>query len=292
MASAQDNDCLSPYRKFLLDLSSKLLIDDLEKLKFACKDVVPHGKTEEVTAGFKFFDLLEQNGIISPQNLTRLENMMKAIGRADLALDLNKFMIDDSNEMRLGGDDVPDGQRDEDAPKFSATQQDKGDEVVHDGLADDLEKKACTLSLAMDQPLGTSPGVPAARLSSSKPRLSKPEGQGTVQYVNSLTRKGYSVQIVGGKHFKTPEGEFVELKSGTHYEILLKNSRSYDDLIATRYRKNRFNRVCRFFNTGSSFEATETILATGTTIWKWQFSSNGEHQRFFNLNICLLCFRF
>jgi len=227
MASAQDNDCLSPYRKFLLDLSSKLLIDDLEKLKFACKDVVPHGKTEEVTAGFKFFDLLEQNGIISPQNLTRLENMMKAIGRADLALDLNKFMIDDSNEMRLGGDDVPDGQRDEDAPKFSATQQDKGDEVVHDGLADDLEKKACTLSLAMDQPLGTSPGVPAARLSSSKPRLSKPEGQGTVQYVNSLTRKGYSVQIVGGKHFKTPEGEFVKLKSGTHYEILLKNSRSY-----------------------------------------------------------------
>ena len=103
MASAQDNDCLSPYRKFLLDLSSKLLIDDLEKLKFACKDVVPYGKTEEVTAGFKFFDLLEQNGIISPQNLTRLENMMKAIGRADLALDLNKFMIGDSNEMRLGG---------------------------------------------------------------------------------------------------------------------------------------------------------------------------------------------
>ena len=74
---------------------------------------------------------------------------------------------------------------------------------------------------------GTSPGVPAARLSSSKPRLSKPEGQGTVQYVNFLTREGYSVQIVGGKHFNTPEGEFVELKSGTHYEILLKNSRSY-----------------------------------------------------------------
>ena len=36
----------------------------------------------------------------------------------------------------------------------------------------------------------------------------------------------------------------------------------------TKVRKNRFNRVCRFFTSGSSFQATETILATGTTIWK------------------------
>ena len=34
------------------------------------------------------------------------------------------------------------------------------------------------------------------------------------------------------------------------------------------YRLIRFNRVCRFFTSGSSFQATETILATGTTIWK------------------------
>ena len=103
MASAQDNSLLSPYRTFLLDLSSKLLIDDLEKLKFACKDVVPYGKTEEVTSGFKFFDLLEQNGIISPQNLIPLEKMMKAIGRADIALEVNQFVIGNSNEIRFGG---------------------------------------------------------------------------------------------------------------------------------------------------------------------------------------------
>ena len=92
MASAKDDNRLSPYRTFLLDLSSKLLIDDLEKLKFACKDAVPYGKMEEVTTGFKFFDLLEQNGKISPQNLTFLENMMKAIRRADLALEVKQFM--------------------------------------------------------------------------------------------------------------------------------------------------------------------------------------------------------
>ena len=103
MASAQEDDCLSSYRTFLLDLSSKLLIDDLERLKFACKDVVPYGKIEEVRTGFKLFDLLEQNGIISPQGLIPLENMMKAIGRADLALEVNQFMIaGNNNEITFG----------------------------------------------------------------------------------------------------------------------------------------------------------------------------------------------
>ena len=102
MASAKDDNLLSPYRTFLLDLSSKLLSDDLEKLKFACKDAVPYGKTEEVTTGFKFFDLLEQNGIISPQKLIPLENMMKAIGRADLASEVNQLKIGNNNEIRFG----------------------------------------------------------------------------------------------------------------------------------------------------------------------------------------------
>ena len=66
-----------------------------------------------------------------------------------------------------------------------------------------------------------------ARQSSTKPRLSNPEGQETVQYVNFLVLEGYSVQIVGGKHFSTPDGEFVELKSGTQYEIRFKNSHPY-----------------------------------------------------------------
>ena len=66
-----------------------------------------------------------------------------------------------------------------------------------------------------------------ARLPSSKPWSSNPEGQGTVHYVNFLVLEGYSVQIVGGKHFNTPDGEFVELKSGTQYKICLKNSHPY-----------------------------------------------------------------
>ena len=48
-----------------------------------------------------------------------------------------------------------------------------------------------------------------------------------VRYVNYLAYEGYSVEIIGGKHFKTPDGEFVEIKSGTQYKIHVKNSRAY-----------------------------------------------------------------
>ncbi|XP_044176283.1 uncharacterized protein LOC114960801 isoform X2 [Acropora millepora] len=250
MASAKDDNLLSPYRTFLLDLSSKLLIDDLEKLKFACKDAVPYGKMEEVTTGFKFFDLLEQNGKISPQNFTPLEDMMKAIRRADLALEVKQFMTDA-------------GLKDDSPSNGPVLGQDEGDEVVPDGLADDLEEKAVkTMCVVMDQPLGVAPIqnnpgsarfsnnappasafrngpgtgtssgeggalAPVARPSPSKPQLREPKGQGTVQYVNFLVFEGYSVQILGGKHYSTPDGEFVELKSGTQYKILLKNSHPY-----------------------------------------------------------------
>ena len=52
-------------------------------------------------------------------------------------------------------------------------------------------------------------------------------GPTPARYVNFLTYEGYSVEILGGKHFKTPYGDFVEMKSGTHYKIHVKNSHAY-----------------------------------------------------------------
>ncbi|XP_074616013.1 uncharacterized protein LOC141875597 isoform X3 [Acropora palmata] len=227
MASAQEDDCLSSYRTFLLDLSSKLLIDDLERLKFACKDVVPYGKIEEVRTGFKLFDLLEQNGIISPQRLIPLENMMKAIGRADLALEVNQFMI--------AGNDVPDGAQQAEARETRVEANQVSYELLPSAppaLNDPPTAPRTTPIAHVDNIASTASGgreasPPVTWQSSSKPRLSNPEGQETVQYVNFLVLEGYSVQIVGGKHFSTPGGEFVELKSGTQYEIRLKNSHPY-----------------------------------------------------------------
>ena len=102
-ASARGINHLSGYRKFLLYLSRDLSIKDLEELKFACSDDVPLGKREEVTAGFMLFDILEQKGRITPQNLTFLEDMMFTIERNDLGLEVNRFMKDKRKEMKFDG---------------------------------------------------------------------------------------------------------------------------------------------------------------------------------------------
>ena len=102
--SARNNNSLSPYRTFLVDLSDNLSIEDLEKLKFVGLDVVPRGEMEKVTAGFKLFYFLEQKGTITPQNITFLENMMQAIKRSDLASKVNQFMNDKYNEMKFDHD--------------------------------------------------------------------------------------------------------------------------------------------------------------------------------------------
>ena len=45
----------------------------------------------------------------------------------------------------------------------------------------------------------------------------------------------------------------------------------YNDLMETKVSQESLQSHLSFFTTGSSFQATETILATGTTIWKPAF---------------------
>lgn len=67
----------------------------------------------------------------------------------------------------------------------------------------------------------------AQALSSGRVQHDPSVGPAPVRYVNFLACGGYTVEIIGGKHFKTPEGEFVELKSGTQYKIHVKNTHAY-----------------------------------------------------------------
>lgn len=67
----------------------------------------------------------------------------------------------------------------------------------------------------------------AQTLLSSRVQHDPSVGPAPVRYVNFLACGGYTVEIIGGKHFKIPEGEFVELKSGTQYKIHVKNTHAY-----------------------------------------------------------------
>ncbi|XP_022809989.1 uncharacterized protein LOC111347007 isoform X2 [Stylophora pistillata] len=68
---------------------------------------------------------------------------------------------------------------------------------------------------------------PTQAASSGRVQNHLAHGTAPVRYVNFLVYEGYSVEVIGGKHFKTPDGEFVEMKSGTQYKIHVKNSHPY-----------------------------------------------------------------
>ncbi|XP_068721444.1 uncharacterized protein [Montipora capricornis] len=266
MASVRDENVLLAYRKFLLDLSAELSSNDLEELKFASSDLIPRRKTEDVARGFELFDLLEQDGRITRENLSLLKKMLEAIRRADLAWKVQQFASDDANTPGNVDDDHTSMEFDVSGGSASLKRSTgngpavlQADDMEHDGIGDEPEKTlpfhdprnhtfenqesvavgAFCVSpvnaglLSSPPSVSTSSATSGAQGRKSTPSTAKTSqgskytGPAPVRYVNFLAYGGYSVEILGGKHFKTPDGEFVEIKSGTQYEIHVKNSHPY-----------------------------------------------------------------
>lgn len=87
----QDNS-LIPNRKLLVDLSLDLSKKEVETLKLAGVDFIPRRITENIATGLQFFDVLEQDGRIGPRNLDLLQDMLKTLGRVDLARKIQAFL--------------------------------------------------------------------------------------------------------------------------------------------------------------------------------------------------------
>ena len=92
MASDFEQDSLSSYRKLLVDLSSDLSKKEVETLKLAGVDFIPRRMTENIATGLQFFDVLEQDERIGPQKLNPLQDMLKTVGRVDLARKIQAFL--------------------------------------------------------------------------------------------------------------------------------------------------------------------------------------------------------
>ncbi|CAH3041663.1 unnamed protein product [Pocillopora meandrina] len=277
MASAKDENCISPYRRLLLEMSMELSNKDLERLMYAVGDRLPRRLTENIESGLKLFEALEQDVHIGPQNLTLLYDGFKAIGRVDLAQSIQVF----SRKLHKA-DDNPDETDDQEKRNhvgyniMLATYQEKRiglklsrlclmNRIFSSNLTAVADEHVMTFRSVVDQqhlanPRSTSTGLSggnadgrtaehlvAVRSSSlesargpcpapsrdfvlgSSARL-QPDpaaGPAPARYVNFLVHEGYVVEILGGKHYKTPDGEFVEMKSGTQYKIHVKNSHAY-----------------------------------------------------------------
>ena len=89
---SQKENSLSPYRKLLVDLSFDLSKKEVETLKLAGVDFIPRRITENIATGLQFFDVLEQDGRIGPRKLNLLQDMLKTVGRVDLARKIQAFL--------------------------------------------------------------------------------------------------------------------------------------------------------------------------------------------------------
>ena len=69
------------YRAFLLDLGQKFKEDDLKKMKFALKDVIPDRHLERLHEPLDVFSALEDRGLLAPKKLDELREYLDAIDR-------------------------------------------------------------------------------------------------------------------------------------------------------------------------------------------------------------------
>ena len=71
-----------------MHFSNQLTKGDLNKMKFALQDVLSKGKLQNVQEPFELFDLMQEAGLLSEDNLSRLAELLKSAGRLDLSNEL------------------------------------------------------------------------------------------------------------------------------------------------------------------------------------------------------------
>ena len=73
-----------PTRIKLLKVSQHITQNDLEMLKFLCKEIVPAGQLEKITSPIKFLTKLEELDLIRAEDMSFLEQVLEVIGKLHL----------------------------------------------------------------------------------------------------------------------------------------------------------------------------------------------------------------
>ncbi|KAG7481665.1 FAS-associated death domain protein [Solea senegalensis] len=79
------------FNSFLLEISNQLPSDQLEKMKFLCKDKIGKKDLEKITGALKLFQILAERGELTDDKTGFLSELLKGINRHDLSEKLDKF---------------------------------------------------------------------------------------------------------------------------------------------------------------------------------------------------------
>ncbi|XP_071618324.1 FAS-associated death domain protein [Heliangelus exortis] len=103
---------MDPFLALLLSISSRLDAKEVSDLKFLCKKEIGKSKLESIQSGHELFNSLIEKQMITSGKATFLEDLLKRIGREDLASQLHQFIEegevnapeeqpDDNEKLRL-----------------------------------------------------------------------------------------------------------------------------------------------------------------------------------------------
>lgn len=92
------------FNAILLEISNQLTKDQLEGIKFLCRDVVGKREQEKIDSGSKLFQSLTERGKLGVDNKEYLCRLLQEIQRHDLSDKLKHF---------VGRPDSPNSQPDE-----------------------------------------------------------------------------------------------------------------------------------------------------------------------------------
>ena len=94
---------LNVYRQVLRQISNSLKVNELQELCISCEEARAAGVQHRVNlTGITLFNFLEQEHLISPDNLEYLREPLYVIGRMDL-----QHWIDQYTRSYLGGQPTP-----------------------------------------------------------------------------------------------------------------------------------------------------------------------------------------
>ncbi|XP_067903027.1 protein FADD [Heterodontus francisci] len=79
------------FNMLLNDISQNLTKDNLEALKFLCKEHIGKRKLENIGSGIQLFQVLEELNLLSPEDTKTLTELLANIQRPDLQIKLSTF---------------------------------------------------------------------------------------------------------------------------------------------------------------------------------------------------------
>lgn len=79
------------FNTVLLEISDQLSSNQLDSLKFLCKDIIGKKDLEKTTSGRDLFRLLTERKKLGADNTEFLSELLKEIHRLDLSDKLNSF---------------------------------------------------------------------------------------------------------------------------------------------------------------------------------------------------------